>query len=304
MFKGDKLARDGKYEEALLYYQDAKKSFPLMIGLSAKVKATQVLLDSELEYGQIDQVYAETQVLPPASAPTLTRPLSNGELFVPILMSHHIRPNPRPYDPTWASLNTSSDLLDTELAYLVNNNYHVITLDDLKKALTQDFSLPENPVILTFDDGYENFYTTAFPILKKYNLKATIFVITQGVENNKAYLTWSQIEEMYKSGLITIGAHTQHHPNLPDLTNSLIEREIIGSRDDIKNHIGESPKWFAYPYGSYNNFAIDTVRSAGFEGAVSTIYSAIQNKERIYLLPRIMADGRFSIPEFAKRLQK
>lgn len=302
--KADKLVKEDKLEEALLYYNESQRTFPLFIFLTSKIGSTKVLLDSELEYGQIDQIYAETQVVPPASVPTLNRPLGPGEIFIPILMYHHIRVNPRPYDSTWASLNVSPSLLDSELNYLVNNGYHVITLDDLENALVNGGSLPDNPIVLTFDDGYENFYTDAYPILKKHNLKATIFVITQGVANNAAYLTWPQIKEMNDSGLITIGAHTQHHPNLPDLTDALIQNEIVGSRDDIKNHLGSNPKWFAYPYGSYTNFIVSEVRTAGFSGAVSTIFSAIQNKERLYLLPRIMADGRFSLDEFAKRLQK
>lgn len=300
---GDKLVQNDKFEEALLFFEQAQKVFPLSVAIPGKIRSTKLLLASEMEYGRIDQVYAEVQEVPQEIVPTNPETLKSGELLVPILMYHHIRINPKPGDPTWAILNVSPNQLDEEFKYLSDNGFHVISLDDLLDALNGSKKLPDKPVVLTFDDGYENFYTSAFPLLKKYNFKATIFIITQGVSNNAAYLTWPQVSEMDRSGLVTIGAHTQHHPNLPDLSQALIKSEVEGSRDDIQSHIGKAPKWFAYPYGSYSNFIIDTVRQAGFEGAVSTIYGLVQNKDNLYLLRRVSADGRFTVAEFAKHLQ-
>lgn len=301
--EGDQLVTSHQLSAALLYYQEADHAFPFRKDLKDIISGTQLLINSEREYGQIvDLDFAEVQQLPPLEA-ILPRKLTDGDLFVPILMYHHIRINPMPNDALWASLNVAPDLLDSELNYLSTHNYHVIGLTELYEALNGEFKLPENPIVLSFDDGYKNFYENAYPLLKKYNMKAIEFVITN-VETAPAYLSWEQIIEMDKSGLIEIGAHSQHHPNLPSLSLAAIDQEIIGSKNDIEAHLGKKTNWFAYPYGSYNNYIVSTVQKAGFIGAVSTNYSGIQNKNVLYILPRIMADGRFTLDEFARRLKK
>ncbi len=301
--KGDTLVKEGKFEEAILYYKDAQSTFPLRRDIADSANAAQLLLSSNLEYGQItEQTYAEVQTAPPVEElPKIT--LKSNEFFVPILMYHHIRINPRPQDRVWVSLNVTSEQLDAQLNYLATHNYHVITLDDLYNALTKGGALPENPIILSFDDGYRNFYDNAYPILKKHNMKAIEFIIT-AVEGANAYLTWDQISEMYKSGLVEFGAHTQHHPNLPDLSTTMINNEITLSKSDLESHLGKPIKWFAYPYGGYNNYIENEVQKAGYLGAVSTIYGGVQSKDKLYLLPRIGVSGAFSLDEFARRVRR
>src|SRR5258708_995740 len=301
--QGDRLVNSQRLTEALIYYQEADSTFPFRNDLREIITGTKLLINSQREYGQIvDLDYAEVQELPPLESIQPPK-LVEGDLFVPILMYHHIRINPMPGNALLASLNVSPDLLNSELNYLSTHNYHVISLTELSKALNGGFNLPVNPIVLSFDDGYKNFYENAYPLLNKYNMKAIEFVITQ-VESAPAYLSWDQIIEMDKSGLIEIGAHTQHHPSLSSLSLATINKEIIGSKTDIETHLGKKTNWFAYPYGDYNNYIIATVEKAGFIGAVSTNYSAVQNKNKLFVLPRIMADGRFTLDEFAHRLQK
>src|SRR5574340_118921 len=230
-------------------------------------------------------------------------PLKPNELFVPILMYHHIRENPKPGDLVYDVLNVNSRQLDEQLNYFAAHNYHTVTLGDLSRALNGKTRLPENPVILTFDDGYRNFYENAFPLLKKYKMKAIMFIITS-VVGSSPYLTWDQIKEMDKSGLVEFGAHTMHHPNLPDISQEMEKEEIIGSKKDLESHLKKPVIWFAYPYGSYSNIIIKTVKDAGFAGAVSTIYGAIQNKDNFYLMPRIGVDGRFTLSNLSRRIKQ
>ncbi len=301
--QGDDLVKQNKLEEALAYYKDAYNTFPLRSGLADNISATRLLISSELEYSSIvDSTYAEVQEIPSLGALAPTQ-LKEGELFVPILMYHHIRVNPRPQDPLWASLNVTPEQLESQLIYLLRNGYHVITLDDLYDALNSGKTLPARPIVLTFDDGYRNFYDNAYPLLKKYNMKAIEFVIT-AVEDVPAYLTWGEISEMDRSGLIEFGAHTRRHPNLPDLTTNSINYEITQSKADLESHLGKTVNWFAYPYGSYNSYIVSETQKAGYKAAVTTNYSAVQNKDKMYLLPRIMVDGRFTLDEFARRIQQ
>lgn len=267
-----------------------------------QLQANKLLTNSQNEYNQIvDLEYAEVQQLP-ALNEIPHEVVNQGQVFVPILMYHHIRINPKPSDPLWASLNVDPKLLDSELNYLSKNNYHVITLNDLYNFLKNGKGLPTNPIILTFDDGYSDFFDNAFPILKKFNMKAIEFVITH-VETYPAYLSWDQIKELDASGLIEIGDHTMTHPDLTALSTYYINQQIGGSKAELESHLGKSVNWFAYPYGAYNNYVVNEVTKAGYLGAVSTNYGGIQDLNSIYLLKRIMADGRFTLDEFARRVQ-
>lgn len=300
--KGDDLVNSGDLSTAIFYYKEAYNLFPLNQSINDDINAAELRFNSEIEYSRIINFdYSEVQTLPSLEniAPVQ---LKDGEVFVPILMYHHIRVNPKPNDPVWASLNVTPDLLNSELNYLSTNGFHVISLDDLYAVLNGE-PLPSKPIVLTFDDGYSNFFETAYPLLKKYNMKATEFVITE-VETAPAYLSWGQIEEMSKSGLIDFGAHTQHHPFLTSLSQATARREITVSKSELETHVGKPVRWFAYPYGSYNDFVVNETKNAGYVGAVTTNYGAVISKDKLFLLPRIMADGRFTLDEFARRIQQ
>ena len=106
---------------------------------------------------------------------------------------------------------TPSDF-STQMAYLINNGYIPITPDELESGLNGEIELPEKPVLITFDDGYDDNYLNAFPILKGYGIRATIFVVPAFV-GKKNYLTWEQIKEMSDNG-ISIQSHNLNHTKL------------------------------------------------------------------------------------------
>lgn len=299
--QGDTLITLGEPSEAIVFYKKAQEIFPPRTDLADDISGAQLVLQSQKDYADITD-FAEIQIPPPlANLPTVQ--LAPNELFVPILMYHHIEINPRPNDTIYAALYVSPSQLEQQLSYFSTHNYHTITLDELSDALSGKISLPPNPIILTFDDGYRSFYDNAFPLLKKYHMRAVQFVITQ-VETAPAYLTWDQIIELDKSGLVEIGAHTRHHANLPDLSQAAIIDEIQGSKNDLEQHLEHKVNWFAYPYGSYSSFIMQTVKNAGFKGAASTVYGTNQSKDNLFLFPRIMVDGRFTIDNIARRIQQ
>jgi peptidoglycan/xylan/chitin deacetylase (PgdA/CDA1 family) len=135
-------------------------------------------------------------------------------------------------------------------------------------------------------------------------MHATEFIITNYMlQGYEAYLTPQQILEMDKSGLITFGAHTKDHPDLTKLAKKTVFNEIKGSKNDLEFLLKKPIHWFAYPYGAYNESVIQTVRSAGFEGALSTIIGSSQTINTIFLMPRIMVDGRWDVQTFIKNIQ-
>ncbi len=298
----DDLMNHGRAEVAIEEYKKAHALFPWRRDIADDIEGARLVVQSTADYSQVTDV-AEFQEVPDLTHLPALPPLKPNELFVPILMYHHIRINPRPGDRVWAALNVTPLQLDEQLAYLASHNYQTITLDQLYEALNKRAMLPDKPIILSFDDGYRTFYDNAFPILRKYQMKAVEFVITQ-VLNIPAYLTWDEIGEMDKSGLVEFGAHTRHHPNLPELSAAAVTDEVTGSKTDLESHLKKPIYWFAYPYGSYSQSIIKTVQQAGFKGAVSTIYGSIQSSDNIYLMPRIMVDGRFSLDDLVKRINR
>lgn len=301
--QADSLIKQGKPEDAIILYDQANHLFPFRQDVVEDLEGARLIVESDLDYGKVYQIGAEYQEVPPLSQLPSSIVLKPNELFVPILMYHHIRINPRPYDPLWAALNVRPEQLDSQLQYLSSHNFHTIFMDDLYNALMGKKILPDNPIILSFDDGYSTFYDNAFPLLKKYKMKAIEFVITD-VAGASAYLSWNQILQIDKSGLVEWGAHTRHHPNLPDLRASLVVDEVSGSKAGLENHLKKPIHWFAYPYGGYNNYDITVVKNSGFWGAVSTNYGTVQSTDKLYVLPRIMVDGRFTLDNIAKRIQR
>ena len=158
---------------------------------------------------------------------------------LPILMYHAVGDEP------WgiASLFVRPDDLEEQLIYLKENGYTTITFEDVGRL-----DEIEKPVMLTFDDGYDDNYTQLLPLLKKHNAKATVFVIT-GEIGKPYYLTEEQIQEMSASGHISIQSHTVTHPFLSDLNEEQLEDELLGSKKTLARLTGKEPFVICYPTG-------------------------------------------------------
>src|SRR5262249_23261713 len=155
---------------------------------------------------------------------------------IPILMYHHIAAPPNTHNQRESSLDVPPAQLEAELAYFQSAGYTTITLDELTAALREGAPLPTKPLILTFDDGYGDFYTAAFPLLKRYNAKATIYIISERV-GKPGYLTWDELRELATSPLITVGAHTRTHPQLAKQSAARVREELDGSKTDLESHL-------------------------------------------------------------------
>ena len=128
---------------------------------------------------------------------------------VPILVYHEIKS----VDPRDVLLNVTVRNFEAQMSYLKRHNYHVISLDELVASRGKGRAPAHHSIVLTFDGGYEDVYTRAFPVLKQYGFPATVFLVVRLV-GKKGYLTWDQIKEMEKSGII-FGSHAITHAALP-----------------------------------------------------------------------------------------
>lgn len=235
------------------------------------------------------------------TAPVISYPVAFGKsVRVPILMYHYIGNNPNPADKARDALSIAPDVFEEQLSYLQKNGYNPISLDTLYAAL-KGGSLPPKPIVLTFDDGYIDFYINAFPILRSFNFKATSFIPT-GLMNQGYYMSWSQIKEIQSSGLVSFEAHTIHHVNLPSLNPKAQQVEIAQSKKDLEAQIGVPVNFFAYPYGTSNQISWNLVKSAGFAGAVGTWYGSIESEGTQYDWPRIRIGGGLKLSDFASKL--
>lgn len=214
----------------------------------------------------------------------------NQRAEVPTFLFHHIRPFDKNLSQAELDLTVWQNIFEEQLKFFNQNGFHSISLEDLHNYFYQGKSLPAKPYILTFDDGYEDFYQVAWPLLQKYQTKATIFVIT-GLVNQPGYLTWPQIEELAKSDLIEFGAHTIDHKYLslapPSLTFYRLSQEIFGPKTELKKRTGRRVEFFSYPYGFYNQQILDLVKEAKYAGAVTTDGGVWQEAEKIYELKRL-----------------
>lgn len=191
------------------------------------------------------------------------------ETVIPILTYHNFTKD----EGSSYSINIIE--FEKQMNYLATHNYSVISLSELLKGL-KNGQLPPKPVVITIDDGFKSTFTLAYPVLKKYNFPATLFIYTDFIERNSNSLTWGEIKEMTENNL-EIGSHTLSHCNLlkykenENYENYLarIKKEIFLSKEILEIKIGGKVKFFAYPYGVYSPTIINLVIQADYEGILN-----------------------------------
>lgn len=223
------------------------------------------------------------------SIPTPTPP--PDPVRVPILMYHYVEVPTDPKDTLRRSLDVFPSTFESQLSTLLSHGYTPIFMKDLASHFEGKQQLPAKPIILTFDDGYRDFYTDAYPILQKYHVKATNYVIS-GFLGYPNYMTKDQVQAISSSGLVEVAAHTVHHVYLKDQKPDVIEREMVESKVALEQLINTSVINFAYPYGALDENAVQLASRSGFSTAVSTKPGIEQSRNERFILPRLRPGGR------------
>lgn len=200
--------------------------------------------------------------------------------------------------------NISPSDFERQMNYLKKQECSVISLAELVRRLWTGESLNAS-VAITFDDGYKNNYEKAYPILKAYGFPATIFLTTGKVgtrDEKMPYVSESELGAMESSGLISIEPHTVSHPKLATLSVEDARKEIEDSKAAVERLLHKTARFFAYPFGNYNQPVIETVREAGFEGAVTVREGSVGSNANPYLLPRVSIDQSTTFAQFRGKL--
>ncbi len=212
---------------------------------------------------------------------------------VPVLTYHHITQSTEASSLS-VSPGVSVENFRSQMRFLSRYNYNAISLAELVQAMEKKEKLPRNTAVITFDDGYEDNYTFAYPILKEYSLPATIFIIANFIDK-EGYLTFRQIEEMASSGLITIGSHTLTEAFLPGRSSRKLEREIGLSKAILESKFNKRIDFFCYPFGHFSPEIQEIVKKYGYKGACTTNRGKVQTylNDDIYALKRIKVTDDF-----------
>ncbi len=211
---------------------------------------------------------------------------SSAEIRVPILMYHYIEYVQDKKDKTRQALNINPDIFEQQLQTLANAGYTFLTARELGYIIDGTKRLPKNPILLTFDDGHWDFDTVVLPLLKKYHVKATAYIIP-GFTGGSDFMSASQIQDVINSKLVDIGAHTVHHVSLKGKLSPVVTYEVTQSKLMLENTYHISVVSFAYPNGSFDQQAINAVKDAGFTTAVSTIPGIMQSGQNRFFLNRL-----------------
>jgi len=236
---------------------------------------------------------------------------------IPILMFHKVGEPPK--GSKIKKLWVSDKLFTKQMAYLAREGFRSITFKDIYQHWDNGKPLPDHPILITFDDGYANNYSEAFPIMESFGFKATVFVVVQTVgwdnrwhdpasESRIPMISWQELKTLQKAGW-EIGSHTMSHPRLPRQSAEERKFELERSRQVIGEFLEEYPQTFSYPYGAGEDVKEirQQVMAAGYRVAVgihSGKWRLDQIKNNPLNLPRIFVRGDENMFDFHLQISR
>lgn len=261
------------------------------------VQTVRILKSSRFVESYSDPIQTDT-----ASSPDL--PILNsdelefqgpGTILVPILLYHRIDAS-----STDSQYYVSPDKFEEQMKLLYDWGYTTITTELLVKAISEGADLPPRPIILTFDDGHLNNYTTAYPIMKKYGFTGALYIVGKYM-GTPEYMNVDQIKEMAKDGW-EVGSHSMSHLDLTSLDYQQQQYEIVESQKFLEDKLDMPIQTFSYPFGINDPTIINLTYSAGYIAAMGTGYTYDQGEFNLFALQRRGVNGTRDLNAFASVL--
>ena len=254
------------------------------------------------------------QLLPPVAAAERARhptavppgheaviPLGRAAIRLPILQYHYIRVVNKSKDLLgWNLSVTPKDFL-AQMDRLQSDGYHPVTFDDVRAYFGGKQVLPARPVVLTFDDGYQNFWTVAEPILLAHNFRAVAYIVP-GFWGQSWYMTPQEVQMLDASGMVEIASHTMNHGNLASASASIRAYQLDFSKTTLETLLGHPVLDFCYPSGQFNIAAAAAVEAAGYQTATTEIPGAILSWTTRFIWPRVRVGGGEDLATFVQNL--
>ncbi len=249
---------------------------------------------------------------------------SGHSVCVPIIMYHQVK------NQGFGKDCISPYEFESDLAYLSKNNYHTITMSDLISYVYEETPLPDNPIILTFDDGYLSTYHYVYPLLKQYDMKIVVSIVGKSIDDfsrvednriNYAHLTWDNLREMQDSGHVEVQNHTynlhstcygrygcyQRANETLSQYEQLLTEDTLKLQDRVTELLDITPTTFTYPYGKYNNTTENIIKRLGFKSTLSTTYGLNlinSDPERLFGLRRICRSHNYPMKKLLEEAAK
>ncbi len=202
-----------------------------------------------------------------------------------------------------------------QMKFLSQSDYSLINLDDIDEILSGEKVMNNTGIAVTFDDGFEDFHQNAFPVLKQFDIPATLFMISDqivdtddlkqpGDPSKRDLLNQKQLLEISHSGIL-IGSHTRTHPKLNEISSDKekLNDELFNSRQVLENQLDKTIEHFAYPYGLFNDDVVNVVKQAGYRTACSTRSGFNRLEIDPFLLRRIEVFGSDNLWQFKQKIK-
>lgn len=240
---------------------------------------------------------------------------------IPVLMYHHI--NHHKGD----MVTITPEVFEGQMEYLHKAGYMTLKIAELISCINGGLTLSQKVAVVTFDDGWLDNYIYVFPVIKKYKINATVFLITNRVENasentvripsliptheelklliekgesHKVVLNWELIKEMSDSGLIEFYSHTKSHAKCNSLSEKELMEELKESQQIIEKKLGSPCPYFCWPYGKYNDLAVNVAKKIGYKAIFTTNHGVVETGSDPFAINRIIVKD--SVAWFKKRM--
>lgn len=224
-------------------------------------------------------------------------PVGATVIRLPILMYHYIRrPPSTAADLLGYRLSVSPEDFQAQMDWLYFNHYHPVTFDQIRAYFAGRAPLPSKPLVITFDDGYSDLYTAAFPILQAHGFTAVAYIVS-GFVDQQRYVTHDQVLQMDRAG-IEIASHTVNHADMAHASYGMAAFQLVQSKHWLETLVGHSVVDFAYPSGRYNYQTIQLLSQYGYNTAVVEDGSSMHSLADRFTWGRVRVGGGESLQEF------
>ncbi|TAL25055.1 MAG: hypothetical protein EPN94_06060 [Nitrospirae bacterium] len=228
---------------------------------------------------------------------------------VPVLMYHHISPHKKDM------VTVTPEVFEKQMEHLCKSGYKTLTLDELLSYINGDLIPEQRAVAVTFDDGWLDNYIYAFPVIEKYKIHASIFIITGKTEKasenqaqipfqvpthkesklmiekgreQRVLLNWELIKKMSATGLVAFYSHTKSHKKCSALPETELSEELRESKQALEKKLGKDCPYLCWPYGDYNNVAVKVAKDAGYKALFTIEHGVVKKGDDPFAVKRIV----------------